>query len=47
VLRPGRYVKYDNASHNDLYLALLKSFGSQLTVFGSPAVSNGALTGLS
>jgi len=47
VLRPGRYVKYTDASHNDLYLALLKSFGSQLTVFGLPTVSKGALTGLS
>lgn len=46
VLRPGRYVKYTDASHNDLYLSLLKAFGSNLTVFGAPAVSKGALTGL-
>jgi len=46
VLRPGRFLKYKDGSHNDLLLSLLKSFGSNASVFGLQSVSNGPLAGL-
>jgi hypothetical protein len=45
-LRPGRWLRYANQSHNELLVALLHLFGDTRTSFGTPQYSTGALTNL-
>ncbi len=45
-LRAGRRLQYQNQSHNDLLLAILRLFGDERPSFGSPMYSNGVLSGL-
>lgn len=43
----GRSLRYDNAPHNRLLMALAHAFGHELKTFGNPNLcSDGALTGL-
>lgn len=46
-LRTGRWLRYEQRAHNDLYLALLQMFGSEALTFGNAAVNGGALENLS
>ncbi|MCH9682647.1 MAG: DUF1552 domain-containing protein [Deltaproteobacteria bacterium] len=45
-LQPGRWLQYDQRAHNDLYLSLLQTFGSNASTFGNPEVNGGPLTNL-
>ena len=42
-LKSGRFVRYDNASHNDLLVTILSLFGHQRQTFGRPEFCTGAL----
>lgn len=43
----GRYIHYDDVSHNDLYIAMLHAVGqTDVTTFGNPMVATGALPGI-
>lgn len=44
-LRSGRWLRYNNRSHNDLLVSLLNLFGDMRTTFGNPDFSNGPLSG--
>jgi hypothetical protein len=47
ALDTGRYLHYEDNSHNDLYIALLHAFGqTDVTTFGNPMVATGPLPGL-
>ena len=44
----GRYVSYNGASNNDLYISLCHAMGLEdVTVFGAPELCSGPLSGLS
>jgi hypothetical protein len=45
-LRGGRRLVFQNQSHNDLLLAILRLFGDERPSFGTPQYSNGPLSGL-
>jgi hypothetical protein len=45
-LRTGRWVKYNNLSHNDLLVSILNLFGDPRQSFGDPEFSTGALSNL-
>jgi len=45
-LRPGRWLRYANRSHNELLVALLHLFGDARASFGTAQYSTGALTNL-
>jgi hypothetical protein len=42
-LRGGRYLRYENQSHNDLLVSILNLFGDDRTSFGDPEHCTGAL----
>ncbi|SEK78756.1 Protein of unknown function [Stigmatella aurantiaca] len=44
--RTGRYLKYTNGWHNELYVSLLNAMGVQTNTFGNPAYCKGALPNL-
>lgn len=44
--KTGRYLQYQNASHTDLLISILQSFGMDVSSFGDPRFSNGPLSGL-
>ncbi|MBX7083909.1 MAG: DUF1552 domain-containing protein [Nannocystaceae bacterium] len=44
--RTGRYLTYQNASHNDLLVSLQNAFGIEEQSFGAPEYCTGALAGL-
>jgi len=47
ALNTGRYLEFDDVSHNDLYIALAQAVGlSDVTSFGNPEVVTGPLPGL-
>lgn len=46
ALRPGRYLRAANVSHNDLLVSLLNLFGDDRKTFGDPAYCSGPLPGL-
>jgi hypothetical protein len=45
-LRPGRWVKYDGLSHNNLLVSILNLFGDDRQTFGDPQYNTGPLTNL-
>ena len=45
-LRTGRWVKYDQQSHNDLLVSILNLFGDPSETFGDPDYCSGALSNL-
>jgi hypothetical protein len=45
-IRAGRYLKYTNAPHNNLFVSLANAMGSRITTFGNAAACTGPLTGL-
>jgi hypothetical protein len=45
-LRAGRRLQYQNQSHNDLLLAILRLFGDDRPSFGSAEHNGGALSNL-
>jgi Protein of unknown function (DUF1552) len=45
-LQTGRYLKYNNPSHNDLLLAILRLFGDTRETFGNPSYCSGPLSGI-
>jgi hypothetical protein len=45
-LRAGRWVRYQNESHNDLLVSILNLFGDPRQTFGDPKFCTGALPGL-
>lgn len=45
-LRGGRYLRFDNQSHNDLLVSILNLFGDSRTEFGSARHVSGPLPGL-
>ena len=46
ALRTGRYVRYDQAPHGNLFVSILNALGIPDTSFGDPDFSDGPLTGL-
>jgi len=46
ALRPGRWISYEHASHNDLLVSILRLFGGTETTFGDPMYSIGPLPNL-
>jgi hypothetical protein len=45
--RTGRYLKFDEAAHNDLYVSILHAMGFEdVQSFGMKALCKGALPGL-
>lgn len=42
----GRYLQYDDASQNDLFITLARAFGIELTTFGDARHVKGPLSGL-
>jgi hypothetical protein len=44
--RPGRFIQYQNASHNDLLVSVSNAMGVAATSFGEPTLCTGPLTGL-
>ena len=46
ALRTGRALKFENASLNDFWLALLNAFGSEASSFGEETLSTGPLAGM-
>lgn len=45
-LRTGRYVRYDNASHNDLLVSILNLFGDERKTYGHAEFCTGPLPNL-
>lgn len=47
AFRPGRWLKFKNAAHSDLFISLAHAMGlTDVTTFGNPAVATGPLPGL-
>jgi hypothetical protein len=46
ALRTGRYLKYQNAWHNDLLIAMSHAMGVPVATFGNPAYCKGPLPGV-
>jgi hypothetical protein len=47
ALNTGRWLQFQTASHNDLYLSILHALGqTQITTFGNPELVTGPLPGL-
>lgn len=44
--RMGRFVKWNNAFHNDLLVSIVNGFGGSLTTYGNPAFCRGPLPNL-
>jgi hypothetical protein len=44
--RPGRYLQYDHAPHNDLLVSLLQAYGVETDTFGAPEFCTGPLDNL-
>ena len=45
--RTGRFLKYNKAAHNDLFVSLAQAMGlSDITKFGNPLISTGPLPNL-
>jgi hypothetical protein len=42
----GRYLQFDKAPHNDLFVSLAQAMGVQTETFGNPTVCTGPLPGL-
>ncbi len=42
----GRFLQFDKAPHNNLFVSLAQAMGLQTETFGNPAVCTGPLTGL-
>ena len=45
-LSTGRWLQYNNQSHNDLLLSILHLFGDERSSFGAEQYSNGPLSNL-
>jgi hypothetical protein len=45
-LQTGRWLRFEEGSHNDLLLGILRLFGDQRPVFGAPQHCTGPLFGL-
>lgn len=45
-LKTGRYLKFENKSHNDLLVSVLNAMGIDESTFGDPALCSGPLPGL-
>lgn len=45
-VRTGRFLKYTNASHNDLLVSVLRSYGIDDATFGNPDFCKGPLAGI-
>jgi hypothetical protein len=46
ALRTGRYLRYENESHGDLFVAIMNALGIPDSTFGDPDFCRGALPGL-
>lgn len=46
AIRTGRFMRYTNATHADLYVSMLNAMGLPATTFGEPGFSKGPLAGL-
>ncbi len=46
AIRTGRYLTFQGVGHGDLFVSLLRAFGSNATAFGNPAYCTGPLAGL-